>query len=72
MFRINDKQLTFINYTKNYVESYIANKYANFLGNQTQIAIKLFENLYLEQNISDNDNLAWFKFLVNVSELENL
>uniref|UniRef100_A0A914CEN4 C-type lectin domain-containing protein n=1 Tax=Acrobeloides nanus TaxID=290746 RepID=A0A914CEN4_9BILA len=65
-FRVKDNQVAWTDYTKPKIEAYIADKFANFLGDQSQKAIELFENLYLDPGTEDDDNLAWFKFTVDV------
>ena len=64
--RVKDNQVAWTDYTKPKIEAYIADKFANFLGDQSQKAIELFENLYLDPGTKDDDNLAWFKFTVDV------
>uniref|UniRef100_A0A914D168 Uncharacterized protein n=1 Tax=Acrobeloides nanus TaxID=290746 RepID=A0A914D168_9BILA len=66
-FRVKDNQVAWTDYTKPKIEAYIADKFANFLGDQSQKAIELFENLYLDPGTKDDDNLAWFKFTVDRS-----
>uniref|UniRef100_A0A914CVA5 Uncharacterized protein n=1 Tax=Acrobeloides nanus TaxID=290746 RepID=A0A914CVA5_9BILA len=63
--RIRENHTAWNNYTKVYAESFIADKFVNFFGDQSQIAIELLENLYIDYGTKDDDYLAWFKFVVD-------
>uniref|UniRef100_A0A914D2K5 Carboxylesterase type B domain-containing protein n=1 Tax=Acrobeloides nanus TaxID=290746 RepID=A0A914D2K5_9BILA len=51
------------NFTKENSEDYLASKFANFFGSQTQQIIEVLENLYLEPSTTIDDHLAWVKML---------
>uniref|UniRef100_A0A914ECE8 Carboxylesterase type B domain-containing protein n=1 Tax=Acrobeloides nanus TaxID=290746 RepID=A0A914ECE8_9BILA len=54
------------NYTREFSEFRLTQVFSNFLGDQTQDALRLLENLYLGSNITDSDNLAWLNFVVDI------
>ena len=58
------------NFTREFVEGYLAERFINFFGNATQDSIELFENIYLEPGTADDDHLAWYKLIVDVRVLK--
>uniref|UniRef100_A0A914DMI8 Carboxylesterase type B domain-containing protein n=1 Tax=Acrobeloides nanus TaxID=290746 RepID=A0A914DMI8_9BILA len=64
--RMSKNETQYTNYTKAYAEYYLSSRFANFFGNQTQDIIGILENTYLEPGTSNDDNLAWLKFLVDI------
>uniref|UniRef100_A0A914ED41 Carboxylesterase type B domain-containing protein n=1 Tax=Acrobeloides nanus TaxID=290746 RepID=A0A914ED41_9BILA len=63
---LNEQNGQLSTFTKNYVETQLISRYSNFLGDQASVALKLFESLYLDPQTSDDDHMAWLKFMVNI------
>uniref|UniRef100_A0A914DYB4 Uncharacterized protein n=1 Tax=Acrobeloides nanus TaxID=290746 RepID=A0A914DYB4_9BILA len=61
----SDHNLT--SYTKQGVESRLAQQYASWWGNQSEAMIKIFEDAYSNSSTADDDHLAWLQFAVNVN-----
>uniref|UniRef100_A0A914CEJ1 Carboxylesterase type B domain-containing protein n=1 Tax=Acrobeloides nanus TaxID=290746 RepID=A0A914CEJ1_9BILA len=54
------------NFTREFVEGYLAERFINFFGSATQDSIELFENIYLEPGTADDDHLAWYKLIIDL------